>query len=103
MISGGEAGGTEPRPSCGDPARARAASVRYLRQEPPPPPPPDAADGDNTRDPIPPPTMTEPRDMQLEALRERVSRSEYDIDATAVAAAILARLAVVRPPSEHPG
>ena len=67
---------TEPRPSSDAPARAPGVPIRYVRQDPP----------------FTQPNMTEPRDMQLEALRERVSRSEYEVDSRAVAAAILARL-----------
>lgn len=35
--------------------------------------------------------------MQLEALRERVGRSDYEVDSRAVAGAILVRLLAERP------
>jgi anti-sigma28 factor (negative regulator of flagellin synthesis) len=40
--------------------------------------------------------------MQLESLRERVCRSEYQVDAQAVAGAILAKLTGMRTPPERP-
>ncbi len=42
-------------------------------------------------------TIDELRTMQLEALRERVGRSDYEVDSRAVAGAILARLLAERP------
>ncbi len=41
-------------------------------------------------------TIDELRTMQLEALRERVGRSDYEVDSKAVAGAILARLLAER-------
>lgn len=54
-----------------------------------------------TRSDVRPPafdeTIDELRTMHLEALRERVDRSDYEVDTRAVAGAILARLLAERP------
>lgn len=90
----------EARPSRDDPALAPRPVFRYSRHDPPPPP--DPPDGGRLWDPLPEPPMTEPRDTQLDSLRERVARSEYVVDPRAVAAAILFRLAGGTPPADHP-
>lgn len=51
----------------------------------------------DTRPPTFDETIDELRTMQLEALRERVGRSDYEVDSRAVAGAILARLLAERP------
>ena len=50
--------------------------------------------------PTPPDTMDELRQMEVATLRERVIRSEYEVDTRAVAGAILARLLAERPANE---
>lgn len=50
--------------------------------------------------PCPTEIMDEPREMEVATLRERVVRSEYEVDSRAVAGAILARLLAER---RHPG
>ena len=47
-------------------------------------------------------TMDESRKMEVAALRERVVRSEYEVDSRAVASAILAHLLAERPASSTP-
>lgn len=47
-------------------------------------------------------TMDELRTMEVATLRERVVRSEYEVDARAVAGAILARLLAERPSAGEP-
>jgi anti-sigma28 factor (negative regulator of flagellin synthesis) len=39
-----------------------------------------------------PPTMTEERTMNLDQIKARIERNEYDVDARAVADAIVAKL-----------
>ncbi len=48
-------------------------------------------------------TMDELREMEVATLRERVVRSEYEVDSRAVAGAILAHLLAGRPASGTPG
>ena len=48
-------------------------------------------------------TMDELREMEVATLRERVTRSEYEVDTHAVAGAILARLFAERPAPAEPG
>ena len=55
------------------------------------------ASGSETRPPAFDETIDELRTMHLEALRERVDRSDYEVDTRAVAGAILARLLAERP------
>ena len=52
--------------------------------------------------PAPTDTMDELRQMEVATLRERVIRSEYEVDTRAVAGAILARLLAERP-ADEPG
>ena len=47
--------------------------------------------------------MDESKKMQIATLRERVIRSEYEVDSRAVAGAILAHLLADRPASSAPG
>jgi anti-sigma28 factor (negative regulator of flagellin synthesis) len=47
--------------------------------------------------------MDELRRMEVESLRERVVRSQYEVDTSAVARAILARLLAARPATADPG
>ena len=55
--------------------------------------------------PLPAPieTMDELREMEVATLRERVVRSEYEVDSRAVAGAILAHLLTGRPAPSTPG
>ncbi len=50
--------------------------------------------------PAPTDTTDELRQMEVATLRERVIRSEYEVDTRAVAGAILARLLAERPANE---
>ena len=70
------------------------AASRYPQQAPP-----------RQVQPLPAPieTMDELRKMEVATLRERVVRSEYEVDSRAVAGAILAHLLADRPASSAPG
>ena len=57
----------------------------------------DPASRSHARPPAFDETIDELRTMHLEALRERVDRSDYEVDTRAVAGAILARLLAERP------
>ena len=57
----------------------------------------DSASRSDARPPAFDEKIDELRTMHLEALRERVDRSDYEVDTRAVAGAILARLLAERP------
>ena len=84
------------------------AGRRYSQQAASPPPS-GACAGDHSDTmaeprqapfPVSTDTMDELRQMEVATLRERVIRSEYEVDTRAVAGAILARLLAERPAHE---
>ena len=91
-----------------DRALVITAGRRYPQQAASPPPTgPSVGDSDTmaeVRQAPPPPatieTLDELRRMEVATLRERVIRSEYQVDTHAVAGAIIARLLAERPASE---
>lgn len=89
-----------------DTARVLTARRRYAQQAASPPPSGNRLGGRLETmaelSPVPPSpapfdTMDELREMEVAKLRERVVRSEYEVDTRAVAGAILARLLAERP------
>jgi hypothetical protein len=77
-----------------DTALVISVASRYPQQAPP-----------RQVHPLPAPieTMDELRKMEVATLRERVVRSEYEVDSRAVAGAILAHLLAGRPAPSTPG
>ena len=55
------------------------------------------AESSGPANPCPTEIMDELREMEVATLRDRVVRSEYEVDSRAVAGAILARLLAERP------
>ena len=107
-MSGRECGPDPMRPADegADTALVIATASRYSPQAALPPPSKHRAGGDRDTQagpsgapalPAPTETMDELRKMEVATLRERVTRSEYEVDARAVAGAILARLLAERP------
>jgi hypothetical protein len=92
----------ERPPTSVDPACAAGLAIRYPQHAESPPRSTDGAGKRGGRHTSDPPIMDEPRDMQLQALRERVDRSEYEVDSQAVAGAILAKLLAGRTSPERP-
>ena len=95
-----------------DTARVIASDSRYIRQAASPLPSRTRVGDrfDTMAEPRPAPpspahieTMDELRKMEVATLRERVVRSEYEVDSRAVAGAIFAHLLADRPASSAPG
>ena len=107
--------GPDPMRTCGpnvDTTRVESVYRRYPQQAASPPPSMTRVGDrfDTMAEPrqVPPSPahieiMDELRKMEVATLRERVVRSEYEIDARAVAGAILARLLAERPDSGATG